>query len=64
LIGDRFKLGEWPFEKKLQTKLKTAVMKVLNAQGRHKDNEQRTFDRQDWWTYLHGLGFSDKDLLR
>lgn len=64
LIADRFKVGEWPFEKSLQRKLENAVVRVLNGKGKDKDDEQRSFDRQDWWTYLRSLGFSDKDLLR
>jgi len=64
IISDRFKMGEWPFEKRLEKKLKNAVMRVLKARGKDEGDEQRRFDRQDWWTYLHGIGFSNKDLLR
>lgn len=64
IISDRFKLGEWPFEKRLQKKLRSAVLKVLEAKGKDRVDKQQTFDRQDWWTYLRSRGFSDKDLLR
>jgi monoamine oxidase len=64
IITDKFKLGEWPFEKGLQKKLKSAVWKVLEAKGKDRVDKQKTFDGQDWWTYLHCVGFSDKDLLR
>jgi len=60
-IGETFKSGAWPFEKKLKKNLKNAVLKVLNLPNVVK---QKEFDEQDWWTFLRDQGLSTKDLLR
>jgi monoamine oxidase len=59
-ITKTLKVGAWPFPKPLQEKLQTEVRSVINA----KSGKQNEFDQQDWWTYLHSLGFSGSDLLR
>jgi monoamine oxidase len=59
-IGETIKVGTWPFQKRLRKKLKTAMQGLMNS----KPGKQNEFDQQDWWTYLHCLGFSDSDLMR
>jgi monoamine oxidase len=59
-IGKTIKVGAWPFQKKMKTKLKTAMHSVIKSSSA----QQAVFDQQDWWTYLHSLGFSESDLLR
>jgi monoamine oxidase len=65
-IAETFKVGKWPFEKSLKKTLEKSATKALNPLGSKKEitKEQKCFDQQDWWTYLHGLHFSEKDLLR
>jgi monoamine oxidase len=59
-ITQTFKVGAWPFDKKMKKKLANAVRTALN----NNPNNQQLFDQQDWWTFLHCLDFSDSDLLR
>ncbi len=64
-VGTRFKAGAWPFEKKLKKKLKAAVTQIVDLPDTKKHlKPKKEFDSQDWWTFLHGLEFSEKDLLR
>ena len=59
-ITKTLEVGAWPFQKRMQKKLQTAARSAINS----KSGKQNEFDQQDWWTYLHCLGFSDTDLLR
>ena len=59
-ITKTLEVGAWPFQKRMQKKLRTAMRSVISS----KPGKQNEFDQQDWWTYLHCLGFSDSDLLR
>lgn len=52
---------EWPFRRVLQTKLKKRAGPIV---GDWKEERQKEFDKQDWWTYLRDLGFSSQELLR
>src|SRR5262249_51009921 len=50
----------WPFEPRLQKKLARRAKALLRLD----DEESDKADRTDWWTFLRGVGFSDRDLLR
>jgi len=64
-IGETFKAGKWPFAKHLQDELREEVLKILNLPDTKQQLPQKQqFDEQDWWTFLHNLGFPEKDLLR
>lgn len=59
-IEETIKVGAWPFQQRMRKKLKTKMQGLMNSQP----VKQNEFDQQDWWTYLHSLGFSDSDLMR
>jgi monoamine oxidase len=59
-LGDKFRVGDWPFQKDQRKKLKDAIYAMMKSG----QTTQIDFDRQDWWTYLRDFGFSKKDLLR
>jgi monoamine oxidase len=61
-ISGTLPAGKWPFDPKLQAKLKKKAKAILNK-GPNGEKDQEKFDKQDWWTFL-GLNFSLKDLLR
>jgi monoamine oxidase len=58
-----FPAGKWPFDPGLKRELKKRATAILNNKSKH-DKDQKKFDQLDWWTFLHGLKFSPKDLLR
>ena len=64
-IGETFKASKWPFAKHLQGELREEVLKIVNLPDTKKQlPKKQQFDEQDWWTFLHNLGFLEKDLLR
>jgi monoamine oxidase len=62
-ISETFPAGKWPFDPKLQAKLKKKAKAILNKRP-NDEQDQEEFNKQDWWTFLRDLKFSQKDLLR
>jgi len=60
-IVAQFRAGEWPFPRRLHAKIKRSTEAIVKRWSKKRQEE---FDKQDWWTYLHDLRFSLKDLLR
>jgi monoamine oxidase len=62
-IFETLPAGRWPFAPRLQAELRKKARAILNK-GPEDENDQKEFDKQDWWTFLHDLKFSQKDLLK
>ena len=59
-IGERFKVGTWPFSKKAEVAFETLRDEAKNWSPR----AQEVLDRKDWWTILRDRGFTREELLR